>query len=163
MATQTIFKLTRDGQPPLVFGYTGAGHGSMMHLIAVDVWPVLKVGLSVCRVIDFKQRYVQISLLKLFALIFYTSTLKLSKLNNLNIFVSNLHGFTWRIRTNIWDGRPHLMLGYKGTGQGSSMHLIAVDVWPVLKAGLSVCRVIDFKQRYVQISLLKLFALVFYT
>ena len=43
-----------------------------MHLIAADVWPVLKVGLSVCRVIDFKQRYVQISLLKLFALIFYT-------------------------------------------------------------------------------------------
>ena len=55
------------------------------------------------------------------------------------------------------------MLGYKGTGQGSSMHLIAVDVWPVLKVGLSVCRVIDFKQRYVQISLLKLFALIFYT
>jgi hypothetical protein len=55
------------------------------------------------------------------------------------------------------------MLGYKGTGQGSSMHLIAVDVWPVLKVGLSVCRVIDLKQRYVQISLLKLFALIFYT
>ena len=30
----------------------------------------------------------------------------------------------------------------------------------MLKVGLSVCRVIDFKQRYVQISLLKLFALV---
>ena len=43
------------------------------------------------------------------------------------------------------------------------MHLIAVDVWPVLKAGLSVCRVIDFEQHYVQISLLKLFALIFYT
>ena len=54
-----------------MFGYTGAGHGSMMHLIAVDVWPVLKVGLSVYRVIDFKQRNVQISLLKLFALVFY--------------------------------------------------------------------------------------------
>ena len=43
-----------------------ASHGSRMHLIAVDVWQVLKVGLSVFRVINFKQRYVQISLLKLF-------------------------------------------------------------------------------------------------
>ena len=33
---------------------------------------MLKVGLSVCRVIDFKQRNVQISLMKIFALIFYT-------------------------------------------------------------------------------------------
>ena len=55
------------------------------------------------------------------------------------------------------------MLVYKGTGHGSRMHLIAVDVRPVFKVGLSVCRVIDFKQRFVKISLLKLFALIFFS